>query len=306
LSAATNVALLDNVRKVYSGRAVVDGISLTLHPGKTYFLVGPNGCGKTTTLETLVGLRPATSGVVQLLGVDPRQDTSMRARIRVCLQGGALHPQVTVAEHFQFLEALFNAPRGSVREVAAKFEITDLLKRRYGKLSGGQQRRVQVASCLFGESDLIVLDEPTSGVDLESRLSVWASMRHAMAHSSTAVLATTHDLNEAEDYADEVFVMRAGRLVSMGTPQQIVADSGLVAVLQFAADAFHGLTEAVASESRAVLTRDRGTATVAYRERAALARDADYLRAHDIVVHQRSPRLSDAYLLTYGSIGHGR
>lgn len=295
-------ARIDTLTKVYDGRAVVRDVSVDFPPGRSYFLVGPNGSGKTTTLETLVGLRRPTSGRTELLGL-PSGDPRLRSRIRVCLQGASLHQQVTTREHFEYIAKLFQAPRAQVSEVAEQFDIVDLLPRRFGKLSGGQQRRVQVAACMFGDGEFVLLDEPTSGVDIESRLSLWASVRSAMAQRSMTLLATTHDLSEAEDYADEVVVMRQGRLVAQGSPSQIVSATGLVAVLSVPTAAVEGLpggdSAVEGSDLRRVLSSDTGTTTLGYLDRASLQRDIRSLTDRQVHATERSPRLSDAYLMGF-------
>ncbi|WP_103061980.1 ABC transporter ATP-binding protein [Actinomyces qiguomingii] len=267
----TAVAELSGVTKTYQGREVLHGINLSLDTGSTYFLVGPNGCGKTTTIETLVGLRAPTSGTITLLGTHPG-DPSLRPRIRVCLQGGSLHAQVTVREHFEFLAALYGRPAGAVEDTAADFGIRDLLDRRFGRLSGGQQRRVMVAGCFFGEAELIILDEPTSGVDLESRLSLWDYLSRVMAGRPATLLVTTHDLTEAEDYADTVIIMRDGSIVASGTVSDLVRASGLVGVVPVPTAILDSLPAGTA-RTRHVLSADGAATLVGYTSAESLRRD---------------------------------
>ncbi|MDN5892922.1 MAG: ABC transporter ATP-binding protein [Nocardioides sp.] len=290
---------VDALSKVYQGRTVVNAVDLELQRGRTYFLVGPNGCGKTTTIETAVGLRAGSAGSVEILGSDPRRDSRVLDRVRVTLQGASLHQQVKVREHFEYLAAVYGEARAAVERVADGFGLSDLLDRRYGRLSGGQQRRVQVAGCLFGTSELIILDEPTSGVDLESRLSLWAAVRSHLEGTPATLLATTHDLNEAEDYADEVLVMRSGEIVEQGRPAEIVSRSELVAVLTGPTREVDRLQSERPDTTRRRLSGDAGSVSLGYSCREGMRHDAQWFADREVVVAERSPRLSDAYLLTF-------
>lgn len=295
------VARIAGLTKTYQDRQVLHGVDVTLEAGRSYFLVGPNGCGKTTTIETLIGLRTPGGGKVELLGMTP-PDTRLRPRIRVCLQGAALHAQVTVREHFAFLASLYGTSAAQTELIAEQFGITDLLGRRFGRLSGGQQKRVMVAGALFGEADVIILDEPTSGVDLESRLSLWASFREAIAGRDTTLLATTHDLNEAEDYADEVIVMRDGKVRAHGAVSALISDSGLVAVVPVPTESAEAIRAEAPEEDRHLLSKDRGTTTFGYTSRQAVNADLRRLEAREVLVRERSARLTDAYLFTYRGV----
>lgn len=291
------VAEMRGVRKSYQGRTVLNGVDLTLRAGTTNFLVGPNGCGKTTTVETLVGLRKLAEGRATLLGTVPGDD-ALRPRLRVCLQGASLHPQVTVREHFQFLAALYGQRGADVASIAERFGLQEALGRRFGRLSGGQQKRVLVAGCLFGEAELIVLDEPTSGVDLESRLSLWESLRVAMEDRPTTLLATTHDLTEAEDYADNVAIMRDGTVVAEGRVNELIRASGLVGVVSMPTAAVSMLAGSCSS-ARTILSKDRGTTLVGYTDSNVQRGDLEAMEpSHAAEARERSPRLSDVYLNT--------
>ncbi|MBT1035948.1 ABC transporter ATP-binding protein [Canibacter sp. lx-45] len=305
-----DIIRVTNLRKSYQGRQVLQGVDIRLMRGGAYFLVGPNGCGKTTTIETLIGLRRIESGEVVILGIKPH-DPALRSKIRVCLQGASLHAQVTVGEHLSFIAALYGEGKSQVTQVAEQFQIADLLSRRFGRLSGGQQKRVMVASALFGESDLIVLDEPTSGVDLESRFSLWASLREAIAARGTTLLATTHDLTEAEEYASEVIIMREGRVYASGGVHELIAQSGLAGVLLVPTGAVSELLGDAAQQSavsatkegatvasRRVLSADSATTTFGYTDPRLLSTDKQRLQQRGIAVYERAPRLKDAYLLT--------
>lgn len=296
-----DVVRVECLRKSYQGREVLRGIDLQLKRGLTYFLVGPNGCGKTTTIETLIGLRCIESGDVQVLGLVPG-DRTLRPRIRVCLQNASLHSQVTVREHLNFVAVVYGKDSADVSRVAQRFDITELLDRRFGQLSGGQKKRVMVASTLFGSADLIILDEPTSGVDLESRLSLWSSLREAMVERNTTLLATTHDLNEAEEYADIILIMRDGRIHAQGTVSALVEQSGLVGVISAPAELAPQVLGSELLSERHVLTQDRASITYGYTDRQAIVSDLQCLRDHQILAHERPARLTDAYLFTYRGV----
>jgi len=208
------LASLHGVHKRYGALLALDGIDLQLHAGQVLALLGPNGAGKTTTIALLLGLLRADGGQVRLLGQDPQQLASRRG-IGVMLQAAALPETLGVAELIRLVSSYYPTPR-SLAETAALAGIEPLLKRRYGKLSGGQQRRVQFALAICGRPRLLFLDEPTVGLDLPARQQVWAAVRMLVAEGAAVVL-TTHYLEEAERLADRVCVLLRGRIVSDGS-----------------------------------------------------------------------------------------
>ncbi|WP_313174413.1 ABC transporter ATP-binding protein [Stenotrophomonas sp.] len=208
------LASLQGVHKRYGAVRALDGVDLELRAGQVLALLGPNGAGKTTAISLLLGLLRADAGQVQLFGHDPQQLAARRG-IGVMLQSAALPETLNVGELIQLSASYFPAPRG-LADVAALAGIEDLLKRRYGKLSGGQQRRVQFALAVCGRPRLLFLDEPTVGLDLPARQQLWATVR-ALVAEGTAVVLTTHYLEEAERLADRVCVLLRGRIVSDGS-----------------------------------------------------------------------------------------
>lgn len=208
------LASLQGVHKHYGAVRALDGVDLELRAGQVLALLGPNGAGKTTAISLLLGLLRADAGQVQLFGHDPQQLAARRG-IGVMLQSAALPETLNVAELIQLSASYYPAPR-DLAEVAALAGIEDLLKRRYGKLSGGQQRRVQFALAVCGRPRLLFLDEPTVGLDLPARQQLWATVR-ALVVEGTAVVLTTHYLEEAERLADRVCVLLRGRIVSDGS-----------------------------------------------------------------------------------------
>lgn len=208
------LASLYGVHKHYGKVRALDGVELTLHAGQVLALLGPNGAGKTTTIGLLLGLLRADQGQVRLFGHDPQQ-LAARRRIGVMLQHAELPPSLHVGELIGLTASYYPAPR-SVQESAAMAGVDDLLARPYGKLSGGQQRRVQFALAVCGNPELLFLDEPTVGMDIHARQRLWDTIRTLVA-AGTAVVLTTHYLEEAEQLADRVCVMLDGRIVSDGS-----------------------------------------------------------------------------------------
>ncbi|WP_305805929.1 ABC transporter ATP-binding protein [Stenotrophomonas sp. YIM B06876] len=208
------LARLQGVRKRYGKQLALDGVDLALQAGQVLALLGPNGAGKTTTIALLLGLLRADEGRVQLFGHDPQQ-LAARRRIGVMLQHAELPPSLRVGELIGLTASYYPAPR-SVQDSAVLAGVEDLLVRPYGKLSGGQQRRVQFALAVCGNPELLFLDEPTVGMDIQARQRLWETIR-ALVAAGTAVVLTTHYLEEAEQLADRVCVMRGGRIVSDGS-----------------------------------------------------------------------------------------
>lgn len=208
------LASLHGVHKRYGALPALDGVDLQLRAGQVLALLGPNGAGKTTAISLLLGLLRADAGEVRLFGQDPQQQAARRG-IGVMLQSAELPDTLSVAELVRLTASYYPAPRG-LAETAALAGVEDLLQRRYGRLSGGQQRRVQFALAICGRPQLLFLDEPSVGLDLPARQQLWASVRTLVAEGAGVVL-TTHYLEEAEALADRVCVMLRGRIISDGS-----------------------------------------------------------------------------------------
>ena len=220
ITTGSPIAQLSSVVKRYGNHTAVDGLDLMLHRGEIFALLGPNGAGKSTTISMLLGLVRPDAGRVELFGEDP-QHIVARRRIGVMLQSAALPPTLRVGELLRLTASYYPAPRDE-RETAELAGVADLLKRPYAALSGGQQRRVQFALALCGRPELLFLDEPTVGMDLEARQKLWVALRHLVAEG-TGVVLTTHYLEEAEALANRVCVMARGRVLSEGSVDDLRA-----------------------------------------------------------------------------------
>ncbi|MER5717023.1 ABC transporter ATP-binding protein [Streptomyces sp. NPDC002132] len=219
----TPVVEFDQVHKGFGDVRAVDGLSLALHPGETVALLGPNGAGKSTTLDLLLGLKNADSGTVRVFGASPRE-AIVAGRVGAMLQSGGLMDEVTVAELVTLACRLHPKPYRP-DEVMARAGVTKIAGQKVDKLSGGQAQRVRFALATAGDSDLIVLDEPTTGMDVTARRAFWATMRE-QADQGRTVLFATHYLEEADAIADRVLVLRRGRLLADGTAAEIKAKAG--------------------------------------------------------------------------------
>ncbi|MFG3716858.1 ABC transporter ATP-binding protein [Streptomyces massasporeus] len=223
MTTTASVVAFDQVSKAYDAVRAVDGLTLDLSPGQTVALLGPNGAGKSTTLDLLLGLKKPDSGTVRLFGTSPR-DAIVAGRVGAMLQSGGLMDEVTVAE-LVGLACDLHPKSYRPSEVLSRAGIAQIADRKVNKLSGGQAQRVRFALATAGDSDLIVLDEPTTGMDVTTRQAFWATMRE-QADQGRTVLFATHYLEEADAVADRVLVLHRGRLLADGTAAEIKAKAG--------------------------------------------------------------------------------
>jgi ABC-2 type transport system ATP-binding protein len=206
--------------KRYGQLAAVDGVDFTVGAGEIFSILGPNGAGKSTTVEILEGYRPRDGGEVSVLGIDPTNNpTSWRARIGVVLQSSKMPDELTVRECVRQY-AGFYANSRDPEEVIAAVGLEDKATTRVKRLSGGQQRRLDVAVGVIGRPELLFLDEPTTGFDPEARRQFWQLIR-SLREEGTTVLLTTHYLDEAEALADRVAVLVKGKLVALAPPSEL-------------------------------------------------------------------------------------
>ncbi|MBK5110344.1 MAG: ABC transporter ATP-binding protein [Thermoleophilia bacterium] len=218
------VIRINGLRKFYGDLEAVRGLDLEVESGEVFAILGPNGAGKTTTVEILEGYRERSGGEVEVLGVDPSEPTpAWRERIGIVLQGTALEPFLTVRESLSLYAGYYSASR-DVDEVINLVGLSEQASSRAGRLSGGQQRRLDVGIALIGDPDLLFLDEPTTGFDPSARRQAW-EMIAGLRDLGKTVLLTTHYMDEAQHLADRVAIIAKGRILAEDTPENL-RDSG--------------------------------------------------------------------------------
>ena len=226
------VIVVRDLHKAYGSVAAVRGLDLEVGAGEVFGFLGPNGAGKTTTVEILEGFRDRDGGEVSVLGEDPqRAGAGWRARIGVVLQASENSALLTVRETLELFAGYYPRPR-PVSETLALAGLEPQAAQRVGKLSGGQQRRLDVALALIGDPELLFLDEPTTGFDPAARREAWeviASLREL----GKTVFLTTHYMDEAQRLADRVAIIRAGRIVAEGAPGELGVDERAAATIAF-------------------------------------------------------------------------
>jgi ABC-2 type transport system ATP-binding protein len=213
-----NVAEATSVTKTYGPVTALRAVDLELRGGELLALLGPNGAGKTTLVRMLLGLASPDSGHVSVFGSDPR-DEAMRYRVGAMLQVARVPETLKVREHIDLFSSYYPSPL-PVSETLRIAGLEDLKNRRFGELSGGQRQRVLFAISICGDPDLLFLDEPTVGLDVEARRLMWTQIRALVARGKT-VLLTTHYLNEADALADRIVVLSDGSVVAEGSPSEI-------------------------------------------------------------------------------------
>jgi ABC-2 type transport system ATP-binding protein len=216
---------LDGVNKRFGSLWALRDVTCQLE-GRAVGLLGPNGAGKTTTVEMMEGLTTPTAGHVELLGMrwGTGQDVQIRARIGVALQETVLADKLTVEEVIRLFRSFYASGR-SVSEVLELMQLGPKRKTRYHKLSGGQKQRVALGVALVGKPDLLFLDEPTTGLDPQARMSVWDIVARYRKEGGTVVL-TTHYMEEATNMCDRIAVMDHGKVIAEGTPASLIASLG--------------------------------------------------------------------------------
>ena len=211
---------LTDLHKSFGDVTAVDGVDLTIRPGEVVALLGPNGAGKTTTIDMILGLSRPTMGDARVFGMSPRQAVD-RGLVAAVMQTAGLLPDITVRETVQLTASLFSH-RIDAEEAMRRAGVTDFASRIVKKCSGGQQQRLRFAMALVSDPALLILDEPTTGMDVEGRRSFWEAI-HADAERGRTIVFATHYLEEADAFADRIVLMRHGRIIADGTAAEIRA-----------------------------------------------------------------------------------
>lgn len=220
-----SVVAVSSLKKAYGDLQAVDSISFEVEKGEVFSLLGPNGAGKTTTIEILEGLREKDSGEVSVLGLDPWKDgAELHRRIGVIPQGFTFLPYITPREAINYYASLFDV-KVDPDEILRKVILQDSASMYFMKLSGGQKQKVGLALALVNKPNFVFLDEPTTGLDPQARRAVWEVIRN-LKHEGIGVLLTTHYLEEAEELSDRVAIMNQGKIITSGTPAEIIEEHG--------------------------------------------------------------------------------
>ena len=228
----TPALLVEGLRKAYGDVIAVDGLDLTVRRGECFGLLGPNGAGKTTTIEICEGLTTPDAGDVQILGRRWADDErALRERLGIQLQETQLAEKLTVDETIRLFRSFYRNAR-DLEEVIAVVQLGEKRSARVGKLSGGQKQRLALACAIVGDPELLFLDEPTTGLDPQSRRQLWDLIIELRASGRTIVL-TTHYMDEAERLCDRVAIVDHGRVIALGSPRELIASLGAEHVVEF-------------------------------------------------------------------------
>ena len=300
-----DAVVVRDLTKRYSGQPVVNNISLAIRRGEIFGLLGPNGAGKTTLLEMIEGLRQPESGTICVLGLDVRRRRrEMQARIGVQLQATTLFPELTVGETITLFGGLFPTHR-RVTDLLKEVNLTEKERSFPGSLSGGQRQRLALALALVNDPDVIFLDEPTTGLDPQSRHMLWESVGNLRRRGKTIVL-TTHFMDEAQLLCDRIAIMDHGVIIAQDTPAQLIAQLGSSATIEYATSgtaalsehdvrALPGVTDLRSGLERNVIYSDDAESTLVALMRAAALSGA---KLNQVEIH--IPTLEDVFLKLTG------
>jgi ABC-2 type transport system ATP-binding protein len=306
MSTMPAIAAVD-VRKSFDDNVVLDGLELTVEPGTVFALLGPNGSGKTTTVNILATLLAADAGQVRVAGHDvAREADAVRDAIGVTGQFSAVDDLLTGRENLRLMADLHHLARpdaeGRIAQLLARFELTDAADRTVSTYSGGMRRRLDLAMTLIGDPEIIFLDEPTTGLDPRSRRTMWDIVRD-LASDGTTVFLTTQYLEEADQLADRVAILDRGRLVAQGAPAELKArvPGGHIALTFADRDAYHaaaGVLGAPAPDEDSLALQVPSDGNVATVRHVLRELDEADVEVESLSIH--TPDLDDVFLALTG------
>ncbi|MFJ1655494.1 ABC transporter ATP-binding protein [Streptomyces sp. NPDC088337] len=292
-----SVIEVSELRKSYGGRTVVDGVSFAVEEGEIFGILGPNGVGKTTTVECVEGLRVPDAGRVRVTGLDPVADHEQVARVLGAqLQQSELQAKLTVREALQLYASFYPDP-ADWRPLAERLGLTEKLTTRFAKLSGGQKQRLFIALALVGNPRIVVLDELTTGLDPRARRDTWQLIEDVRAGGVT-VLLVTHFMEEAQRLCDRIAVIDRGRIAALDTPQGLIRRSAGATVISFTPSAPLDDRDLNALPELASIARKDGRITLFGSDETVNA-VITLLARHHITAHQLrvvDATLDDAFL----------
>ena len=287
--------------KMFASRVAVNGVAFDVYPGRCFGFVGPNGAGKTTTLRMAMGLTPLSGGTLSVFGLPVSENASaIRARVGIVPQADNLDPDFTVEENLYVYASFFGLSR---RQVAPRIEsllkfasLTDRRRARTDTLSGGMQRRLTIARALINDPELVVLDEPTTGLDPQARHVIWERLTELKLRGKTLLL-TTHYMEEAERLCDELLIMDEGRILDQGSPRQLIERHVEPEVIEVRSGGGQALQQV--AEASGCRLEHMGTCLYCYtREPAQLI--AALKDAHGLTFLHRPTSLEDVFLRLTG------
>ncbi len=228
---------IDNVVKKFGDFAAVNGVSLKIKKGEIFGLLGPNGAGKSTTISMLLGLLQPTSGKIIINGIDMQKDSStVRSHVGVVTQETVVEPELTAEQNLMIFGRLYHIPKAEMQKsIEFALKLSDLVQFRKayaGTFSGGMKRRLEVSKSLMHTPDIILLDEPTTGLDVQNRTQIWNLLREINKKQGVTILMTTQYLEEADQLCDRIGIIDHGKLIALGTPDELRKSIGLSSVIE--------------------------------------------------------------------------
>ena len=298
---ATAIIEAVGLTKRFGEVSVVKGIDFTMPRGKCFGILGPNGAGKTTTIRMLMGLSPLSAGSLNVLGHSiPQESEIVRAKVGVVPQADTLDPDFTVMENMLVYGSYYDLPKAHIEPRALQLldmmGLSEKLDVKPAMLSGGMKRRLTIARALINDPELIILDEPTTGLDPQVRHLIWAQMREFLKQGKSLLL-TTHYMEEAERLCDELVIMDEGRIIEQGTPEEMIHKHVEPEVLEIQLDL--PACRALLANVQNVRLEQVGTATHCFTHDSTKVVDV-FKRANQISYFHRPANLEDVFLTLTG------